>query len=172
MVFAAIYSCSIVCSRILFIAGKRTETSVLSDKDLISVQKRLFLHSPAHSNSDARPDCFNNESPCAYDQVGKYLDNFIHKLSDAIPSHRRIPTSLAFNGTYIKNRRTDGPTDGSLASLAEFNPTLLPLNEDLDPALLNISPGDTTQPHPTKKLIESNTFTFRAAGICTIAKHL
>ena len=157
MVFASIYTCStmVVYSRILFIAVKGNETSFRSDNYLISVQKHYFLHPLGHdavaaaaptSNSDRRPDCFDNGSPCAYDQVGKYLESqakftIIHKPSDAIPSHRRIPPSLAFNGTYIKTRRTEGPADGSLTSLTEYNPTLLPLNDDLDPALLNYLTG-------------------------------
>ena len=121
----------VVYSRILFIAVKGNETSFRSDNYLISVQKHYFLHPLGHdavaaaaptSNSDRRPDCFDNGSPCAYDQVGKYLESqakftIIHKPSDAIPSHRRIPPSLAFNGTYIKTRRTEGPADGSLTSL-------------------------------------------------------
>jgi hypothetical protein len=94
----------------------------------------------------SRPACFDNGSHCAYDQVGKYLESqakftIIHKPSDAIPSHRRIPASLSFNGTYIKNRRLEGPTDGSLTSLSEYNPHLLPLNEDLDATLLNYLTG-------------------------------
>jgi len=58
--------------------------------------------------------------------------HIIHK-----PSHAsRLP-----NGTYIKNKRLEGLEDGALASLSEYNPHLLPLNEDLGASLFNYFTG-------------------------------
>ena len=96
----------------------------------------------AASLSSEAPSCLRDGSPCRYDDMGKYLEasalfTIIHKQSDAIPARRRIPKSQANNATYIAERRSKGPPDGSLTALVEYNPTLLPLTSDLDPKLIH-----------------------------------
>jgi hypothetical protein len=94
-----------------------------------------------------RPSCFDNDgATCAYDEVGKYLGSasifsMIHKPSDAIPQHRRIPASMGSNTSFIIARRMEGPKDGSLTALVEYNPTLLPLTSDMDQKLLDYLTG-------------------------------
>ena len=91
-----------------------------------------------------RPSCFDNpetDITCRYDDVGKYLDQtakftIIHKPSDAIPAERRIPKDQGGNRTYIAQRRAEGPTNGSLTPIVEYNPTIVPLTNDMDPKLL------------------------------------
>lgn len=93
------------------------------------------------------PECFiHPPSVCRYDEVGKYLEQsakftIVHKPSDAVPEQRRIPSNQAGNTTYILERRLKGPADGSLTALTEYNPSLLPLTDDLDPVLLNYLTG-------------------------------
>ena len=93
-----------------------------------------------------RPSCFDHGTPCKFDEVGKYLEGaalftIMHKQSDAIPNHRRIPPSMASNATYIASRRSLGPANGSMTALFEYNPTLLPLNSELDEKLLDYLTG-------------------------------
>lgn len=94
-----------------------------------------------------RPSCFDDGTSCACDEIGKYLEaaskfTVIHKPSDAIPQYRRIPASMGSNVTYIQYRRMEGPKDGSLTALVEYNPTVLPLTaSDLDPKLVNYLTG-------------------------------
>ena len=115
MVFAFIYTCSMVNSRILFIAVKGDETSFRPN--YLIGQKQLFLN-PLHvghvaptSNSDRRPDCFDNGSPCAYDQDGKYLESQakftnIRKPSDTIPSRRQQQLVPAVSNTSTSTNTT------------------------------------------------------------------
>jgi hypothetical protein len=99
------------------------------------------------TSTSSRPSCFdNNGTPCRYDDVGKYLEEsakftIIHRPSDAIPAVRKIPKNQGNNATYIAERRSKGPKDGSLTALVEYNPTLLPLTSDFDPVLLNYLTG-------------------------------
>jgi hypothetical protein len=94
-----------------------------------------------------RPSCFDDKTPCAYDEIGKYLGatsklSIIHRPSDAIPNYRRIPASMGNNGTYILEQRRKGPRDGSLTALVEYNPSLLPLTSgDLDQKLVDYLTG-------------------------------
>ena len=93
-----------------------------------------------------RPSCFVHGTPCRFDEVGKYLEGaakftIIHKQSDAIPNHRRIPPSMVDNATYISSRRSLGAADGSMTALFEYNPTLLPLTSELDETLLDYLTG-------------------------------
>eukprot|EP00978_Attheya_sp_CCMP212_P032598 scaffold128086_cov46-Attheya_sp.AAC.1 len=59
------------------------------------------------SRSCPSPSCFDDKkTPCRYDDVGKYLEesskfSIIHRPSDAIPTHRRIPKSQGSNASYI-----------------------------------------------------------------------
>ena len=104
-----------VNSRILFIAVKGDETSFRPN--YLIGQKQLFLN-PLHvghvaptSNSDRRPDCFDNGSPCAYDQVGKYLESQakftnIRKPSDTIPSRRQQQLVPAVSNTSTSTNTT------------------------------------------------------------------
>ena len=101
-------------------------------------------------NRVMRPACFDennsNIRTCRYDEVGQYLEEsakftMIHKHSDAVPASRRIPSNQVNNKTYIAERRSKGPKDGSLTPLVEYNPTLVPLTSDLDPALLDFLTG-------------------------------
>jgi hypothetical protein len=93
-----------------------------------------------------RPSCFDDGKLCRFDDIGKYLEDaskftIIHAPTDAIPNRRRIPSSMANNATYIASRHNSGPKDGSQTSLADYNPTLLPLNSDLDDKLLDYLTG-------------------------------
>jgi len=96
---------------------------------------------------DLRPRCFQEAgSTCRFDEVGKYLEDsakfaIIHKFNEAVPASRRIPKEQGDNATYIFNRRAEGPKDGHLTPLVEYNPTLLALTSDFDPKLLNYLTG-------------------------------
>ncbi len=95
----------------------------------------------------SRPSCLDSlERTCRYDTIGKYLEesakfSIIHRPTDAIPASRRIPQNQGHNTTYISERRSIGPKDGSLTPLVEYNPTFLPLTDDLDPVLLKYLTG-------------------------------
>jgi hypothetical protein len=113
------------------------------DKNDISTDrpmKAIITSSPISK----RPSCFDDpgtDTTCRYDDVGKYLDQtakftIIHKPSDAIPAERRIPKDQGGNHTYIAQRRSEGPKDGSLTPIVEYNPTIVPLTNDMDPKLL------------------------------------
>eukprot|EP00548_Thalassiothrix_antarctica_P015548 CAMPEP_0194168208 /NCGR_PEP_ID=MMETSP0154-20130528/3248_1 /TAXON_ID=1049557 /ORGANISM="Thalassiothrix antarctica, Strain L6-D1" /LENGTH=487 /DNA_ID=CAMNT_0038879305 /DNA_START=128 /DNA_END=1592 /DNA_ORIENTATION=- len=45
------------------------------------------------------------------------------------------------NETYIASRRMEGPVDGSLTAIVEYNPTILPLTFDMDKKLLDYLTG-------------------------------
>ena len=118
------------------------QSTIPHEEDMAAIQQKQ-----KQSVATTRPSCFDHGTPCDFDIVGKYLEasakfTMIHKPSDAIPNHKRIMShSMAKNATYIRNRREQGPTDGSLTPLVEYNPTLLPLNSDLDEKLLDYLTG-------------------------------
>ena len=85
-------------------------------------------------STSKRPSYFDtNGTPCRYDEYDE--------PSDAIPVIRRIPKNQGNNATYISQRRSKGPKDGTLTALVEYNPTLLPLTSDFDPVLLDYLTG-------------------------------
>ncbi len=87
--------------------------------------------------------CISSKAFCRPDDIGKYLEYqhsssssssssllpppLIHAPKSSIPSHRRIPSSMANNRTFILSRRNDLPSNGTATALQEYNPTLLPL---------------------------------------------
>ena len=108
--------------------------------DSVAVSKNTtFSSSGADTNSTFtekkknRPLCLDSSinRNCRYDIMGRYLEesvkfSIIHRHSDAIPASRRIPQNQGHNTTYISERRSIGPKDGTLTPLVEYNPTLLP----------------------------------------------
>mmetsp|Transcript_17112 Transcript_17112/g.22211 ORF Transcript_17112/g.22211 Transcript_17112/m.22211 type:complete len:646 (-) Transcript_17112:105-2042(-) len=94
-----------------------------------------------------RPSCLDaqthgQDNPCRFDEIGKYLEESakftsVFPQNDAIPETRRIPAEQGNNSTYILEAREKGPDDGSLTPLVDYNPSLLPLTDDLDPVLLD-----------------------------------
>lgn len=137
----------------------QSTASISIQQDIKLVHKKDSGHKPPHTPMET-PSCLlnsintnqdkdkedDNTPHCAFDEIGKYLEDsakftIIHPLNDAIPIHRKIPSSMSKNHTYIDNRRNSGPDDGSQTALVSFNPSILPLNSDLDKDLLDYLTG-------------------------------
>ena len=108
-------------------------------------------------STSKRPSYFDtNGTPCRYDEP-----------SDAIPVIRRIPKNQGNNATYISQRRSKGPKDGTLTALVEYNPTLLPSHLILIQYCLTISLVDTMKIFLMKRLTKSSIYLLQEAQILT-----
>ena len=128
------------------VSEKSRPTHTFDSETKMEHTNELLQHVTNKANNDGRPKCFDDGKPCRYDDVGNYLEEsakftMIHKPSDAIPAFRRIPADKGSDESYIVSRRKEGPADGSLTALVEYNPSLLPLTSDLDPKLLDYLTG-------------------------------
>ena len=107
------------------------------------------------------PCLVNTTLNCRFDDVGRFLEssqpnvNVIHQQIRAVPSHRRMPSTMANNRTHFIRGLTSFPNDpknfdATNSILNDYNPTILPLyrnwlngtkHTDLDETLLSLLTG-------------------------------